>query len=186
MAAADVPGWMDPDELDWLAGRAAESPVVVELGSWKGRSAAALASTCPGAVFCVDWFRGAEGSPCYGEAEQPDGPAKVKMQFLANLAGPIEAGKLFLLEMTTRAARPFLGTLLASQGGADFIFVDADHSVQAVMEDLRDYRTLVRPGGILAGHDFHMAGVAFAVREMLPGFERGPGRIWFWRKPGGS
>mmetsp|Transcript_174103 Transcript_174103/g.558234 ORF Transcript_174103/g.558234 Transcript_174103/m.558234 type:complete len:453 (-) Transcript_174103:8-1366(-) len=35
----------------------------------------------------------------------------------------------------------------------DLVFIDGDHSHEAVLEDLRLWRPLVRPGGLLAGHD---------------------------------
>ncbi len=36
----------------------------------------------------------------------------------------------------------------------DFVYLDANHSFEAVQQDLRDWYTKVRRGGILAGHDF--------------------------------
>lgn len=36
----------------------------------------------------------------------------------------------------------------------DFIYIDADHSKAAVAADIAAWYPLVRPGGILAGHDY--------------------------------
>lgn len=36
----------------------------------------------------------------------------------------------------------------------DFVYLDARHDYAAVMEDLHAWHTKVRPGGILAGHDY--------------------------------
>ena len=36
----------------------------------------------------------------------------------------------------------------------DFIYIDANHSQDFVRNDLRSWVNLVRPGGILAGHDY--------------------------------
>lgn len=52
----------------------------------------------------------------------------------------------------------------------DIVFIDGDHSHDAVVEDLRIWRSRVRPGGLLAGHDlFNLAfeGVLEALVEVL-------------------
>ena len=52
----------------------------------------------------------------------------------------------------------------------DFVFIDADHSYEAVRADILAYRPLVKRGGILAGHDYapKWEGVRQAVDELLP------------------
>merc|ERR1712003_19845 len=52
----------------------------------------------------------------------------------------------------------------------DLIFVDADHSEEGVVADLAAWIPRVRPGGIVAGHDYLTAdgGVARAVHRNLP------------------
>jgi predicted O-methyltransferase YrrM len=57
-AAMNVPGFMQQHELYWLAARASTRNVVLELGSWKGRSTKALALACPGVVYAVDHWQG--------------------------------------------------------------------------------------------------------------------------------
>lgn len=52
----------------------------------------------------------------------------------------------------------------------DLVFIDGDHSREAVLADLRMWRPLVKPGGVLAGHDlFNPAfeGVLDALLEHL-------------------
>jgi len=39
------------------------------------------------------------------------------------------------------------------EGSLDLVFIDGDHSLGAVVSDLRLWRPRVRPGGLLAGHD---------------------------------
>lgn len=52
-------------------------------------------------------------------------------------------------------------------GWADFIFIDAGHSYQAVKADIEAWLPKVRPGGWFGGHDYHSAhtGVIRAVDE---------------------
>lgn len=49
----------------------------------------------------------------------------------------------------------------------DFVYVDADHAYQSVLNDLRWAATALRPGGWLAGHDYtwRFPGVIRAVDQ---------------------
>ena len=47
----------------------------------------------------------------------------------------------------------------------DFVYIDASHSYESVKEDMENYWTKVRKGGLLAGHDLPMYPVAKAVVE---------------------
>lgn len=40
------------------------------------------------------------------------------------------------------------------QGGFDFVYIDGDHSYRSVTADLEAWWPLVKPGGIIAGHDW--------------------------------
>lgn len=44
-------------------------------------------------------------------------------------------------------------SLLLAEGVFDLVFIDADHSYQAVKDDIVWWRSKVKPGGILCGHD---------------------------------
>jgi predicted O-methyltransferase YrrM len=69
----------------------------------------------------------------------------------------------------------------------DFVFIDADHSEKAVLDDIARWQSKVRPGGWLGGHDYHRTkfpGVVAAVNKTFT--KRGvfhlPGTIWgLWR-----
>lgn len=50
----------------------------------------------------------------------------------------------------------------------DLIFIDADHSYEGVYKDLKAWLPKIKPGGILAGHDYYSSeGVQKAVNEVL-------------------
>jgi hypothetical protein len=70
----------------------------------------------------------------------------------------------------------------------DFIFIDANHSYEAVMNDIGAWSRKVKIGGLLSGHDFSLSernswGVASAVRQWCSAnslnFELGDGDTWF-------
>ena len=71
----------------------------------------------------------------------------------------------------------------------DLVFIDAEHTHQAVTQDIGLWWPKVRSGGILAGHDYHRScpGVIQAVNEWTPRvglqLNRGGGRTWWVRKP---
>lgn len=50
--------------------------------------------------------------------------------------------------LSTEAAAKF------DDGTLDFVYIDARHDYCAVVEDLAAYWPLIRPGGVLAGHDY--------------------------------
>ena len=55
-------------------------------------------------------------------------------------------------------------------GSLDFIFIDADHSYESVLEDLTHWCPKVRQGGIISGHDWEHCqwpGVGRAVKEFF-------------------
>lgn len=64
-------------------------------------------------------------------------------------------------------------SLVASQRFApaslDFVFLDSDHRYEHVRREIAAWRQLVRPGGIIAGHDIleDSCGVRQAVDEMI-------------------
>lgn len=54
----------------------------------------------------------------------------------------------------------------------DFVYIDADHTYEAVKEDIREWSRKVRPGGIVSGHDYYefksgRGGIIPAVDEYI-------------------
>ena len=49
----------------------------------------------------------------------------------------------------------------------DFVFIDACHQYEAVSMDIKHWLPKIKPGGILAGHDFSGPGVRKAVKEIF-------------------
>lgn len=86
-------------------------------------------------------------------------------------------------------------------GSLDFAYIDAGHDLESVRADIAAWRPLVRPGGILAGHDYldgPVGGAIFGVRTAVDeladreGLHVGvtlrdaPFKSWFIEIPGGS
>lgn len=83
-----------------------------------------------------------------------------------------------------------------ANGSLDFVYLDADHSFQAVWLDLQLWYPKLKPGGILAGHDFldgNLPEGCFGVASAVHMFEQKTGLraqqtgsrwpSWYLRKP---
>lgn len=70
----------------------------------------------------------------------------------------------------------------------DWIFIDGDHSYQATRNDIRNYYSKVKSGGIFAGHDFNLPEVSKAVIEFcqeigIREIKTTEVNVWYWKKP---
>ena len=57
-----------------------------------------------------------------------------------------------------------------ADGSLDFVFIDAEHTYEGVKRDIAAWRSKVKPGGILCGHDYghpRFPGVKPAVDEQF-------------------
>jgi predicted O-methyltransferase YrrM len=171
--ALTVEGWMGELELSYLADLASRSSNVAEVGSWMGRSTSALAANVgSGLVVAVDTWRGS-AEHAVTLAARSDG--WLLSEFRRNTKGlpvmPVPLPSLdaaFLLAKTTMRF--------------DLIFVDANHSYEAVKADILAWTPLLADGGILCGHDYdppNWMGVKQAVDECVPRFRVVPNTtIW--------
>jgi predicted O-methyltransferase YrrM len=176
VAIADkIMGFMWPHELRWLATKAQGKPLVLELGTWCGRSAKAMSATVGGKLVCVDawWPHNAEHLVKYPNIPRDfpvDMPDNTYSIFTKNLAAEIASGKVVPIRKKIMEAIP---EIMAVTGGVkfDMIFIDADHSYEALREQIRTFSQMLTPYGILCGHDYgHKGypGVEQAVKESLP------------------
>jgi hypothetical protein len=136
--------------------------VLVEVGVWKGRSAAFMAVEIANsrknlAFHCVDLW---EATPIpasdyeaasFEEFKKTMTPAQGLYQ--AHISPSDVAASLF------------------RDRSVDFVFIDADHSYEAVRRDILAWLPKVKVGGTLAGHDYepYYPGVIRAVDELFPG-----------------
>lgn len=74
---------------------------------------------------------------------------------------PLEGKYRAIIGDSAGSARQF------ADSSVDFVFLDADHTYQAIRRDIDAWLPKVRPGGIIAGHDYNHPwnGVITAVNE---------------------
>jgi methyltransferase family protein len=160
--AAKIDGWMGLLELDWLYTMASAVPldgVVVELGSWHGRSTTAItlgALTKTKNIYAVDQWLGAAGL----EDIFPDKGRGALWTFVTNM---YQNGYVpdIIYSDSTKAAERF------KDHTVDFLFIDADHRYEAVKADITAWLPKMKKGSLLAGDDIAIPSVANAVLDLL-------------------
>jgi Methyltransferase domain len=171
MNYTDIQGWFDFQAVYNEAVLAHPQGVYVEVGAWKGKSTAYLASltkTRPIRLFVVDTWRGSGGrdaaSDCYTDPLLAEYGGDVFDCFLANMqsCGVLES----LVPLRMRSAQ---AVGLFPDESVDFCFLDAAHDYDSVLADLNAWYPKVKRGGTIAGHDFTAAwpGVVRATKEFF-------------------
>ena len=162
-------GWMERDELSYLASEARKRQTIIEVGSWLGRSTCALAANTSGTVHAVDTWNGSvEHKDILRDKEE----GWAYKEFLRNTKGlPIVATR----EQSLEAAKRYRAEGIK----ADMVFIDASHDYESVKADILAWMPLLAPGGIMCGHDFSNVWpeVKRAVTELVPKF-RTVNTIW--------
>lgn len=173
---------MQQAELRWLAERASEARLIVEIGSWKGRSTRALADHTSGTVIVIDnWQDPLEGTDQTNQELATKGAQAIYTEWSNNLEDLIEDGKVQLINKSSADAVSSVKSLVGSRR-PDLIFIDADHTEAGCRRDIALYQPLVKKGGLLCGHDYGVKahpGVKLAVDAVFGSRAAvGPKTIW--------
>jgi len=141
---AGVEGWLSADEAAALfacARRCHGRGVIVEIGSWKGRSTIVLAAGARagagGPVYAVDPHQGLPqlgGEPTFAAFQ-----ANIAAAGVADLVRPLQ-------QCSADAARGFTSPV-------ELIYIDGAHDHAAVLEDFTAWFPTVLDGGVMAFHD---------------------------------
>jgi predicted O-methyltransferase YrrM len=157
--ARGIEGWLTEGQARRLflaALRVPPAGQVVEIGSFRGRSASVLATAAP-RVVCIDPHLGSDRGPQELAADLQLGASDFEA-FHANLAGAGVAGRI-------THVRELSGEALAAVAGpVDLLFVDGAHRYGPALDDLRRWGARVPPGGRMLVHDsFSSVGVTSAL-----------------------
>lgn len=160
-AIDSVEGWLTEKEARALYELARKPDVhrIVELGSYKGRSAAALAcgwihNTHSGErppIWAVDLWKEDEALRYFKRRRDELGLT----------------GAMYMARLHTAAAA--FDWRAMNKEPLDLVFIDADHSYEGCRADFEAWAPLVRPGGFVAFHDNWAPGPSQVLRE-LPGW----------------
>jgi predicted O-methyltransferase YrrM len=139
----NIQGWSEAGDLIGIYGKMVEKfndgAHFVEIGTWKGRSAIYMGVEIVNSnkkikFDCIDyWLEGTieDNYLCFLENIKP-------LTHIINYykLKSIDASKLY------------------EDQSLDFIFIDADHTYEGVMNDLIHWYPKVKFGGVISGHDY--------------------------------
>lgn len=142
-AECQFPEGMTPSDKDALRDLSKGAKVAYNIGTHTGASAETILSTMDGTCISCDTYD------------------KELQDWWSAAANPIAALNVYMARVKPFGSRAqlFVGksldlAALVKPESADFVFIDADHSYEGIVADIAAWRKIVKPGGILAGHDF--------------------------------
>ncbi|MEO6595216.1 MAG: class I SAM-dependent methyltransferase [Planctomycetota bacterium] len=154
---ASIDGWLTVDEAISLFELARslphEHPLAVEIGCWQGKSsvciARGLARKNAPRLCCIDPFdaSGDQQSTADYSSRANGLPGPLRSIFEHNLRA---AGVREIVDVQQGMSHQHVTTW---KGTIDLLFLDGDHSFEAVHRDFTDWAPKIRPGGFLAMHD---------------------------------
>jgi predicted O-methyltransferase YrrM len=151
-----IQGWAHQHSLATLYDLAHQAPkdtYVVELGSWKGLSAAWMGSALKdrghGRMFAVDTWAGTSTEGAHAELLKGYGPDQLYQEFLGNMQRLGLQDTVAPLRMDTRqAARQWQhGTSIS------LLYIDAGHEYADVRADFEHWAPNVVDGGVIVFDD---------------------------------
>ncbi len=134
----------------------------VEVGSWIGMSAAYLGVEIVNSgkdikLDCVDNFEGTietQDQPCVINKTMYN-EFLVNIEPLKHIINPIKLP-------STEASK------LYENESLDFVYIDAEHTEEAIKQDLKHWYPKVKVGGVFAGHDSGYPGIKKSLEEFFP------------------
>jgi len=155
--------WFDYQDLyTEMVNKFSDGSNFVEVGSWKGRSSVYMAveiiNSNKNIKFdCVDVWEYVD--------TQNDIPVGSFDGLYFNFLKNIRPVKSFInpIKMTSE-----LASFLYDNNSLDFIFIDAAHDYDNVINDIKNWLPKLKPGGCIAGHDYFTSeGIQKAVKEVF-------------------
>lgn len=157
----EIQGWFNyHDVYDFLLSKVPDGGIFVEGGAWLGSSSSYLCDKAQDRVevFIVDTWKGSadELRTYHKLATKTD----IYPIFLDNMGDrkftPIRKN-------STDAAKDF------ADNSCDVVYIDMEHSYEAVKQDLQAWYPKVKVNGYIAGHDAYHPGVRTAIQEFFNG-----------------
>lgn len=168
--------------------------VGAEIGVEQGEYAEVLFKANPGlTLFCIDAWKSYSGYRDHKSQDKLD-------RFLNTAAARLSRyNARMICEFSMEAVKRI------EPGSLDFVYIDANHQFEYVVNDIIEWSKRVRSGGIVSGHDYIRSGTNYPVHvveavtaytsanQIRPWFvlgsrsteevERDHPRSWMWIKP---
>ena len=181
----DIKGWMDfQDIYSEIVEQADNGSHFVEIGAWFGKSTAFMGVEIINSgkdiqFDVVDTWR---GSPTESQQKIIKQGVDVYKKFIENLKPCLNHESEFMNPIRMDSVE---ASKLYDDQSLDFVFIDGNHLYYAVKADIEHWLPKIKPGGVIAGHDwFHHPEVQKAVRENFSEDElQVKHRSWFIQLP---
>jgi len=158
----EIEGWLSEKEAVSLyeMSRRLENrkPVVVEIGSWLGKSSFLLALGLKhrggGTLYCIDPFNAdgdADSRTAYQEIASTL-PVSLQQKFEQTMKGLRVDSVIKVLPGYSSQFAPSFSEAI------DLLFIDGDHQYEGVLRDYREWSPHIKAGGVLAFHDVGQLG----------------------------
>lgn len=148
-----IDGWLTPSEATCLYSFSKKIPpkgLIVEIGSWKGKSTYCLAKgiNTNGKILAIDPFdySGEPGSKKDYESRK-NGIEPLK-EFTENMK---KFGVIKKIEIKKGISKDFVEQIK----DIDLLFIDGDHSIEGCKYDYENYGHKIKAGGFLLFHDYN-------------------------------
>ncbi len=128
------------------------SALVVEIGSWQGKSTYCIAKALRrGKVYAIDPFNADAGMDTGSEKEYQEKGAH--RDLLASFTRSMQS--LGVMDKIV-VKKGYSGDYKNEFQQIDFLFIDGDHSIPGCTADYYDYAKKIVVGGYIAFHDFYL------------------------------
>ena len=183
------PGLPYPDDSDLLAWywsvaqQLRPNPVCVEIGVAYGRSLLFLASRLLARGDTEHVLYGVDPFGIPPALPESGGPWLTYPEALGKMVAeglPDELAHIRLIGVLS-----LLAARIWTPASLDLVMIDGNHTYEWVLADIDAYLPLIRPGGVLAGHDYGTPqfGVTRAVDELLGRRVHHFERVWWVEYP---
>lgn len=166
----DMQGWNSEGPIFDLVLTEAQPKLIIEVGTWKGRSAINMAWLCDADILCIDTWLGSaevfldEDRMQLDSLKRKHGWPQLYYTFASNVVRHGLQERICPLALPSTVA----AEVLRAKGiKADVVYLDGSHAERDVKRDLEDYWPLVRDGGVLFGDDYNWRSVRSAVDEFF-------------------
>ena len=164
----EIPGWFAYEELyNTMVDTAPNGSNFVEVGSWFGKSTNYLATKIRESkkninFTCVDTWKGTDDEELHQNIVNTFN-GDIFYEFIDNTVLSNNYGTFNIIKDTSHnAANQF------QNNSINFIMLDAGHSYESLMEDIKFWYNKVTPGGIISGDDYGVfGGVTQAADEFF-------------------
>ena len=121
----------------------------VEVGSWKGKSAAYMAveiinSKKKITLDCIDTWKGSSEHVNYEDIKLNN----LYELFIKNTSSLSSVINPIMMDSISASKK-------YEDNSIDFVFIDANHSYDYVKKDIEAWFPKVKNGGVISGHDYH-------------------------------